>query len=326
MMRSRAWLGRLVGAALCVALALPGGGARAADKIAGGTLGGQAPLWPIYIGIHKGIFAAEGIDLDLTFAQSSPSAVQQLTGASLDVLVSVGITDPIIAIAKGAPLAIVRIIGQSAPYVLIGKSDIKSLKDLKGKTISAGTVSDIATYYIHRMMASEGMKPGDYELQSAGVAAARFAALQAGVAQAAMVLPPLNFKAAKLGYPTVALAADYVHDFPFTCMAVYKPWAETHKDALKRLMDGTTKGMDWLYDPANRKEAVDLLVKVGKAIPEEAEESFDLLAKIKYFERTGKVSRKQLANLIAVERQLGFIDKPLEPEALVMPGVTALAD
>ena len=325
-MRLERRFARVLGAALCLAVAALGPGARAADKIAGGSLGGQAPLWPIYIAIHKGVFAANGIDLDLTFAQSSPAAVTQLTAGSLDVLLSVGITDPIIAISKGAPLAIIRIIGEAAPYVLIAKSSITSLKDLKGKTISAGTVSDIATYYIHRMMAANGLKPGDYELQSAGVAAARFAALQAGVADAAMVLPPLNFKAAKVGYPTIALAADYVHDFPFTCMAVYKPWAETHKDALHRLLAATTKSMDWLYDPANRKDATELLVKVAHANPEEADESFDLLKKINYFERTGKVSRKQLANLIAVERQLGFIDKPLAPDALVMPGVTALAD
>lgn len=322
----RDWTGRLAGAALCVAITALGSGARAADKIAGGSLGGQAPLWPIYIGIHKGIFAADGIDLELTFAQSSPGAVQQLTAGSLDVLLSVGITDPLIAISKGAPLAIIRIIGKSAPYILIAKSSVKSLKDLKGKTISAGTVSDIATYYIERMMAANGLHKGDYELMSAGVAAARFAALQAGVADAAMVLPPLNFKAEKMGYPTIGLAADYVHDFPFTCMAVYKPWAETHKDVLHRLLAATSKSMDWLYDPANRKEAIDLLVKVAHANPEEADESFVLLEKIKYFERSGKVSRKQLANLISVETNLGFVDKPMKPDDLVMAGVTTLKD
>jgi ABC-type nitrate/sulfonate/bicarbonate transport system substrate-binding protein len=323
-MRHRNWLARLAGAALCFVLALPG--AQALDAIAGGTLGGQAPLWPIYIGINKGIFAADGIDLSLTFAQSSPSAVQQLTAGSLDVLLSVGITDPMIAISKGAPLAIIRIIGEAAPYVLIAKPDITSIKDLKGKTISAGTVSDIATYYIGRMMEANGLKKGDYELQSAGVAAARFAALQAGVAQAAMVLPPLNFKAEKQGYPTIALAADYVHDFPFTCMAVYKPWAATHKDALQRLLAATTKSMDWLYDPPNRQAAIDLLVKAAKADPEEADQSFELLKKIGYFERSGKVSVKQLQNLVDVETSLGFIDKQFKAAALIDSSISAVTE
>ncbi len=325
-MTGGSWATRVLAALLCVALAGPGSGARAADKVIGGSLGGQAPLMPIYIGIHKGIFAAEGIDLELNFSQSSPAAVQQLTAGSLDVLLSVGITDPMIAISKGAPLAIIRIIGQSAPYILIAKPSIKSLKDLKGKTIAAGSVSDIATYYIGRMMAANGLNKGDYELMPGGVAAARFAALKAGVADAAMVLPPLNFKAAKDGFPTIALAADYVHDFPFTCMAVLRPWAESHKDALKRLLVATTKSIDWLYDPAHGQEAVDLLVQAAHADPEGAKESIDFLKKIKYFERTGKVSLKQLGNLLAVEKDLGFIDRATTPEKLVMAGLTPLGD
>src|SRR5439155_4108789 len=86
-----------------------GPAAQAADKIVAGTLGGQAPLWPFYIAIHKGYFAAEGIDLELNFAQSGPAVTQQLTAGSLDVALSVGITSPIHAIDKGAPLALVRI-------------------------------------------------------------------------------------------------------------------------------------------------------------------------------------------------------------------------
>src|SRR5215472_12328631 len=40
------------------------GRARAANKIVGGTLGGQAPLWPFYVAAKKGIFAAEDIDVE----------------------------------------------------------------------------------------------------------------------------------------------------------------------------------------------------------------------------------------------------------------------
>ncbi len=107
---------------LMLALALAST-ARAADKVIAGSLGGQAPLWAIYVAVHKGFFAAENLDLELNFAQSGAAVTQQLTGGSLDVALSVGITDPIHAIEKGAPLALIRIVGNSAPYVLIGKPD-----------------------------------------------------------------------------------------------------------------------------------------------------------------------------------------------------------
>ena len=85
--------------------------AQAADKVIAGSLGGQAPLWAIYVAVHKGFFAREGIDLELNFAQSGAAVTQQLTAASLDVALSVGITDPIRAIDKGASLALIRVIG-----------------------------------------------------------------------------------------------------------------------------------------------------------------------------------------------------------------------
>src|SRR6185295_18469749 len=114
-----------VRAMLCCALLLVGilvgFAAQAADKVIAGSLGGQAPLWAIYVAVHKGFFAAEGLDVELNFAQSGAAVTQQLTGGSLDVALSVGITDPIRAIDKGAPLALIRVIGNSAPYVLIGK-------------------------------------------------------------------------------------------------------------------------------------------------------------------------------------------------------------
>ncbi len=300
--------------------------ARAADKIAAGTLGGQAPLWPFYIASRKGFFAAQNLDVDINFAQSGAAVTQQLTAGSIEIALSVGINDPIHAIDKGAPVAIVRIIGNAAPYVLIGKKGIKTIADLKGKTVSIGSTKDMTTIYFERMAAMSGLKRGDYDVVSAGVAAARYAALKAGVVDAALVLPPLNFQAEKAGYVSIAFAPDYVKDLPFTGMAVFKPWAAQHGDLVKRMLAVTDASIAWLADPAHRDEAVDLLVKAGRADPEDSAASYDLLRRSGYFEPTSKVSRAKLQNLIAEERRAGNIGEALTVDRLVMPGITELTD
>ena len=119
-------------------VALLGHSAQAADKIISGTLGGQAPLWPFYVASQKGFFAAEDLDVEINFAQSGAAVTQQLTAGALDVVLSVGISDPIHAVDKGAALALIRIIGDTAPYALIGKPELKTIADLKGKSISVG--------------------------------------------------------------------------------------------------------------------------------------------------------------------------------------------
>jgi ABC-type nitrate/sulfonate/bicarbonate transport system substrate-binding protein len=316
--------------ALCCALlllpslAMPR--AQAADKVIAGSLGGQAPLWAIYVAVHKGFFTAEGLDLELNLAQSGAAVTQQLTGGSLDVVLSVGITDPIRAIEKGAPLALVRIIGNSPPYVLIGKPELKSIADLKGKNISTGADNDITTAYFERMMAANGMKKGDYTTIPAGVAAARFAALKAGVVDAAVVLPPLNFQATKAGFSTLGLAADYVKDLPFTGMAVHRKWAAANMAAAKKVLAATDKSIAWLNDPAHKAEAVELLVKHARANKDDAEASYDYLKRIHYFEPTSKVSRQKLRNLVEMEQRNGTIAANFSIERLAMPGLTELTD
>jgi ABC-type nitrate/sulfonate/bicarbonate transport system substrate-binding protein len=317
---------RAVRAALCALLLLSTAPARAAEKVVAGTLGGQAPLWPFYVAIHKGFFAAEGIDLELNFGHSGAAVTQQLTGGSLDVALSVGITDPIHAIDKGAPLALIRIIGRTPPYVLIGRPGLKTIADLKGKIVSSGQAADITTVYLDRMMSANGLKKGDYDVISAGVAAARFAAVKAGAADAALVLPPLNYHAAAEGYPTLGLTADYVKDLPFTGMAVLRPWAEAHLALARKVLAVTDRSMAWFADPAHRTEAIDLLVKVAHAERGDAEASYDYLAKIAYFEPQSAVSRAKLQNLIAIERRAGNVEPGLTVERLVMPGLTQLTD
>jgi NitT/TauT family transport system substrate-binding protein len=324
-MRARTNLAKAARAAL-IACGLAAAHANAAETVQAGTLGGQAPLWPFYIAMNKGFLAADGIDMEVTFAPNGSAVLQAVTGGSLDVAISVGLTEPMQAIDKGAPLAIVRIIGKTAPYVLIAKPSIRSIADLKGRTISIGTPSDITNIYFERMMDAAGLKEGDYETISAGVAAARLAALEAGVADAAMVLPPLNFHAAKAGFPTIALAYDYVKNVPFTAMVVLKPWALAHPDTLRRLMDATDKSVLWFKDAAHRAEAIDVLVNVGKATREDAEASYDLLHRIDYFEADDKVSRAGLDTLIKAETQRKLVNPGLTVDRLVLAGVTDVTE
>jgi NitT/TauT family transport system substrate-binding protein len=308
------------------AASLAGPPAFAADKIVAGTLGGQAPLWPFYIAAHKGFFAAQGLDVEINFAQSGAAVTQQLTGGSFDVALSVGINDPVHAIDKGAALAIVRIIGNFAPYVLIGKPGLKTMADLKGKTVCIGAPNDMTTMYFDRMVATVGLKRSDYDVISEGVAAARYAALKAGVVDAAIVLPPLNFQANKAGYVTIAFAPDYVKDLPFTAMAVLRSWAAGHEAVARRLLAATDASIAWFSDAAHRDEAVELLVAVARANKDDAAASYDLLRRIGYFEAGSKVSRAKLQNVIDAERGAGNIGAALTVDRLVMPGLTELAD
>ena len=301
--------------------------AQAADKVVAGSLGGQAPLWAIYVAVHKGFFAAEGIDLELNFAHSGAAVVQQLTAGSLDVALSVGITTPMHAIDKGAPVALVRVIGNSAPYVVVGKPGLKGLPDLKGKTISVGQLQR----HRHRLFRADdgGARVQEGRLRT-DLGGRRGRALRRrqgrrrgrGDRAAAAQLPGRG-----RGLPvTLGLAADYVKDLPFTGMAVNRRWAAANLPVARRILAATDKSIAWFADPANRAEAIELLVKHARSSKEDAEASYDHLRRIDFFEPGSKVSRSRLRNLLEVEKASGNLSAALTIERLAMPGLTELTD
>ncbi len=130
--------------------------------------------------MKKGFYAAENLDLDLIFIQSSGGVLQQLAAGSLDAALSTALIDPIYAIDKGAPIAIVRLEMQLSPYALIGKKGISKIEELKGKTLMVDGPKGITKMYAERMLGAHGIKPNEVDFLFVGATAARYQALQAG--------------------------------------------------------------------------------------------------------------------------------------------------
>src|SRR5260370_11414869 len=182
--------------------------------IAGGVSSGSTNLWPIHIGIRKGFFQAAGINIDLVFAQSNASVIQQVAANSINVSIGSGLVDPIRAVEKRAPVALIRIETQRPPYALLAKPALKSIAHLKVKTVSVGGPKDITRIFFERMLAPSGVPSRDVDLIFAGATSARMAALQSGAADAALLTTPYNFHAEMAAYHNLGMTADIVH-MPF---------------------------------------------------------------------------------------------------------------
>ena len=81
---------------------------------------------------------------------------------------------------------------------------------------------------------------------------------------------------------------------PFAGIAVNTNWAAANKATVEKLIGVYNKSIAWLYDPKNRDEAVQILMKVSKIKKEDVEKAYDFLIGGKYFEPTGKVSKARL--------------------------------
>ena len=235
-------LSRSLGTGLILASTLLlGSGTEAADKIVVGVTGTPNALgWPFYIAIEKGFFAAEDITVDKIFAPSSAAVILQATAGALDMTVEGAFVDVIRAIEKGSPLAIVRILVQTPPYELLAKPSIKSLKELKGKTVSIGGPKDVTRIYLNRMLEPNGLKDSDVDLVYAGASSARLSALESGAVDAAILTAPFNFYGASAGLSIIGRTADYITDLPQNGTVVNRNWAAGHMSPLTRFSPPST--------------------------------------------------------------------------------------
>jgi NitT/TauT family transport system substrate-binding protein len=313
----------LLGATLLLATVA----ARAAETVTVGTVGqASANLWPVFIGIDKGFFEAEGVKIDLLYVQSSAQMVQQLTAGSAGISISTGLVDPMRAIAMGAPIAVVRIEVQAPPYALLAKPAIKSMRELEGKVISLGGQKDITRIYVERMLEPNGVKPGEFDMVFAGATVARASALLAGVVDAAILLPPFNFQTEAAGFNNLGLTVDYLPDLPFSGITVNVRWANEHKALLQRILAAHTRSVAWFEDGHNRNETVRILADASKLKRDDVEKAYDFMRNGHFFEPTDKVSRSKLAGLSKAMVSLGDLSETIDIDRVVLPGVSELAD
>jgi ABC-type nitrate/sulfonate/bicarbonate transport system substrate-binding protein len=252
--------------------------------------------------------------------------VQQLAAGSLDV-VNIGIVEPIHAIARGAPVAIVRVTGNVPPYEVIARPEIKTIQDLKGHTVVIGGLLDINRVYLERVLKAGGLKDSDIEITVVGATAGRYAAIKSNAAQATMLVPPFNFIAQAAGYNSLGVMMQFAGDLPFGSTDVSLAFAKQHPETLKGFVTALDKGIVWFNDPANRAAAIDLLDKEMKGANRDGvEKSYDFFHKIGYFPTGAAVSRKKLDRLMDDMTAIGDTDGKVPFEKLILSGVTPVVD
>lgn len=300
------------------------GNASAAERITIATTGkGQPPEWPNFIAISKGFFAENGVSVDMVAAQSAAAATMQAASGSVQMSVG-GMTEVMLGIDHGAKLDLLRIETQVGPYSLFAKRTIKSIKELRGKTVIVGGPKDVTLVYFERMAAANGLKPGDYDLIYAGTTPARLAALTSGSVDAAMLYPPGSFDAASQGYPNIGDLSDYVKDMPFTGYAVSDAWAAKNKPAIIGFLKGWRKAVDWFYDTKNRAEAVAILVKASGQTQANIEKTYDYYRSLHIFPEDGTIDTKKLTALVQALAQMKTLAGPADPRRFVNPEMTEL--
>ena len=139
-----------------------------------------------------------------------------------------------------------------------------------------------------------------------------------------MLTSPYNFTPWRRIH-NLGLTADYV-DMPVSGVATSRAWAARNPGTIRRFLAVYTKSILWLLEPANRREAIDMMVSVSGLKSDDVEKAYDFLVKGGFFEPTGRISKAKLGKVVDALKELGDIPRGFAVERLFLPDVTELTE
>ncbi len=252
------------------------GGAAAQDltKVVWGYTNPSSYYWDVYAAEDLGFMKDEKLAVDEVNTPTANQGAQLLVTSSVDIL-SANMEVAMSAIEQGADLAFIGGELARATFALTVRPDIKTFADLKGKTLGVTQLTEASTTMLKLLLRKNGVPDGSYDLVTVGGTPSRLAALKSGAISATMLSQPADFTAQSVGMKVFAYAYE-AFDGPVISFAANKTWAAKNGDTVVRFLRATAKASRWLFDPANRDRAVEILERHTKATKSNAEKNYDL--------------------------------------------------
>jgi NitT/TauT family transport system substrate-binding protein len=203
-----------------------------------------ASMLPYYAALAQGFFKNEG--LDVTVVQlASPVAITALSKDEVQFMTVP--SDAVTGVTKGLPDRIVYLLWDRAPWVLIGKTSINSIADLKGKTVAVHPSGSSPEAFLQAGLKSANMTEKDVQVLHLNGTQDIFTAVIAGKTDAGVVSPPFDIQAGEQGAHTIAMLGDYLQ-IPYLGLATSESYVQQHRDIVVKMIRGLAKGVQWVRD------------------------------------------------------------------------------
>jgi NitT/TauT family transport system substrate-binding protein len=281
---------------------------------------------PIFIGMDKGFFEAEGIKVEpVWFKAAAPIAVAMASG-DIDVGAT-GLTAALYnSIAQGMKITVVADKGREWPgYKLTAiivnteqwKAGVRDLKDLKGKRVGITQIGSTFHYILGNLLEKRGMSLNDVKAVPLGSVASMRDTVITNQIESAFLVQPHITAVEKDGKANILLwAGDHL---PYQIAAnFYGEKFMKNRSAAVAFMKGYIRSCRYYYDFALMKkegsqyqEVINLISKYTEEKPEAVALALpymdrngelyaeDIQKQLDWYERNGMVSKKMAGSEIA---------------------------
>jgi len=256
---------------------------------------------PMFAAQAKGFYAKRGLSIDLKFTPNSDELRNGLAEGRYQIAHSA--IDNAFALKDKANVDIAVVSGGDNSFNhLMVQPGIKSLADIKGKTVVVDAVNTAYAFQLYEMLRQKGLNKGDYEVKSVGGTGFRLEAMTKDKAMvAAMLNPPFSVRAEKAGLKDMGTAAAALGAYQGTSGFVLRAWGKANADTLIKYLEAYIEGLRWSFDPKNKAEAVGLLAERLKLPEDIATLSYDSTKD--GFNRDGALDMDGVKNVLKLRAQ-----------------------
>jgi NitT/TauT family transport system substrate-binding protein len=227
--------------AIVVLVLLRAPAARANEPIHVGKAQGVAwTFLPAEVGVAEGLFAKQGLDVDIVSLGGDAKVQQALAAKSIDFGLGSG---PGMAFAvKGSPaVAVAAFAGSPRNISVIVRADspIKTVADLKGKLIAVSTVGSLSEWLAKQMAIQEGWGQNGVRTAPLGAAETSIAALRAKQVDAIVLSTEAGFGLEERGQARIVTTMDrYAPHFITHVVFAQKSVVADNPALIRRFLNG----------------------------------------------------------------------------------------
>jgi len=263
--------------AAVLALLLASSPVRAETTLDVGVVSRTIFYLPAWTAIAQGFFKHEGLDVRIEVYDGSDRIADDLRAGAKQIGIT-SIENLIGEAYRGGKLRLVAATAQRPPHFIIAQPEIKSLADLKGKTIGVVSMKEGTTFFIADIARAGGFALADVKVEAVGGSPTRARLLRERKIDAGLQPYPLSYEAEAAGFSNLGPIADLVPDYQFTSVVVDEAWARANRAALVGFLRALRRGTEYMF--AHPDESAALGAKELRTTPDFARRALEDTARM----------------------------------------------
>ena len=276
--------------------------AQAIDKIRIG-LPADAGHFTLPLAQKRGFLREEGFEAEI-ITITGPVANIALTNGDIDYYTGFG--SAMRSMLQGLlPSRVVVCYRPSPHFVMLSRPELKSVKDLQGKTIGVAFIGGGPDLVARMMLRHFGLDPQkDVKFVAGGGTEVRVFRMKQGLLDATAVPVPWDYHGKKMGFNIVARAED-LFTYPISGLVAHTKKIKEKPDEIKRLIRAGIKANRYMRE--NRDGTIPVLMSSYRIDKEVASAAYDSF--IKGFNLDGSMPEDGFRRLLDDTKRVMKIDR-----------------